>query len=90
MQINYNASSWEEFWEIIVAWTPILLPLIIIQFGLLLFAAIDIARKRKTKNLSPVIWILIVFFVNMIGPVLYFVLGRSDTGKYDVEDDDDI
>jgi hypothetical protein len=87
MSTNFNTGSWEEAWELLASLLPVILPLAIIQLGLLLAAAIDIARKRQTKSLSPVIWVLIIFFVNMLGPVLYFVLGRSDAGKYDEEDD---
>jgi len=63
---------------------PVLIPLVIIQLGLLVFAVIDVVRKQKTKNLSPGVWILIICFVNMIGPVLYLILGRAD-----VSDDQD-
>ena len=64
-------------------WILLLLPLIIIQLGLLLFAVIDLAKKKKTKNLSPTAWILIICLVNTIGPVLYLILGRADESDPD-------
>jgi len=91
MQINFgvNAGDWREAVDWIIKYLPLLLPLAIIQFGLLLFAVIDIVKKRKTKNLNMIIWVLIVCFANMIGPILYLIFGRSDTGIDDGKNDDD-
>jgi len=64
--------------DLLINLLPVLIPLAIVQFGLLLFAAVDIAKKRKTKNLNPIIWVLIICLVNMIGPILYLILGRAE------------
>ena len=71
----------------LVALIPFLIPLVLLQLGLMLFAVIDIAKKSKTKTLSPLLWIIIVLCVNMIGPILYIIFGRAEN-KYD--DDNDI
>ncbi|MCL2096357.1 MAG: PLDc N-terminal domain-containing protein [Oscillospiraceae bacterium] len=88
-----SVDGWEEFWELCAAWLPIILPLAAIQFGLIVFAVVDIAKKRRTKNLSPVAWVLIVCLLSNLGlgAILYFILGRSDTGvndETDLETDD--
>ena len=79
----------QEIFEELKRWLPLLLPLIVLQYGFMVFAIIDIAKKKATKNLSPLIWILIsVVFNNLgIGSILYFILGRADAA---VIDDDDI
>jgi len=87
--ISYRVDNLQEVIDLLVKWIPLLLPLIIIQLGLWIFALIDVARKRRTRNLNPIIWVLIICFVNMIGPILYFVLGRSDTGVNDDKDNGD-
>ena len=69
--------------DLLIQLLPVLIPLAAVQFGLLLFAAIDIARKRKTKNLNPIIWVLIICLVNMIGPILYLIFGRAEDGGGD-------
>ena len=53
-------------------------PLILLQLGIALAAIVDIARKKKTRNLSPAVWILISLFVSTIGAILYFVVGRAE------------
>ena len=59
---------------------PILIPYLIIEFGLRIFAVVSIL-KAKSKGIAlrwdPTIWIVIVVFVNF-GWLLYFILGRTD------------
>ena len=54
----------------------LLAPLIIIQYGLAIYCAVDISRKG-VRNLSKFAWIAIVLFVNMLGPISYLLFGRK-------------
>jgi branched-subunit amino acid transport protein AzlD len=75
----------EEF----IKYIPFIIPLLIIELGLVIFCLVDIAKKKKTKNLSPLIGIIIsvVFMSTFIGPVLYIVFGRADVAVSDDNDD---
>lgn len=55
-------------------------PLILIQMIFQVYALIDliVVKKRKTKNLSPIIWGVIIVLGEIIGSALYFIIGRSD------------
>jgi len=53
-----------------------LVPLIIIQFSLILFAILQL-NKYGVKNLSKTVWIIIILFVNTIGPILFLLIGRN-------------
>ncbi|WP_177183457.1 PLD nuclease N-terminal domain-containing protein [Lentibacillus persicus] len=55
----------------------VIAPLIAIQFILLAVAAIDLIRADKTNG-PKWMWVLIVIFVNILGPVLYFIFGRRN------------
>lgn len=57
---------------------PFLIPLAVIQGGLLLAALIHIIRSKSFRVGNRIVWVL-VSFIAIIGPVLYFVLGRSET-----------
>lgn len=58
---------------------PLLIPLVLIQIGLLTFALLDLVKRpEETLNGSKVMWILIIALLNIIGPILYFILGRKD------------
>jgi hypothetical protein len=56
---------------------PYLIPIIVLQLGLMIFALVDLVRREKTKG-PKWLWALIIVFVNLIGPILYFIIGREE------------
>ncbi len=57
------------------------LPLVVIQVGLQIYALYDIYRNGGTRPPLPTwAWVVIVAFGELIGVILYFVLGRRDEG----------
>ncbi|HLA97973.1 MAG TPA: PLD nuclease N-terminal domain-containing protein [Anaerolineales bacterium] len=56
---------------------PLLIPLILIQVTLMIIALLDLSRRERLRG-PRWAWVLVVVFVNVIGPILYFVLGRED------------
>lgn len=52
-------------------------PLLILQLVLAAVAIVDIVRAHETRG-PKWLWILISLFVNTIGPVLYFIIGRKN------------
>jgi len=62
-----------------------LIPLALIEVGLMVAALIHIFTHKTYKMGNRWIWVPVVILFNIIGPVLYFVLGRSDEEK----DEDD-
>ena len=63
---------------------PFLIPILIIEWGLLIFALV-LAIKNEVAYLPKWAWILIIIFVNLIGPVLFLIFGR----KKDTDNKDD-
>ena len=56
----------------------IIVPLAVLQFGLLVWALIDLTRaERRVRGDSKVVWALIIIFIGFFGPLLYFVVGRE-------------
>ena len=43
----------------------------------MLFALVDLVRRAKTKG-PKWLWALVIIFVNFIGPIVYFVMGREE------------
>ena len=61
------------------AFFALIIPLLVIQLGLLIAALYDLTRPgRRVKGDNKVIWALIIIFVSMIGPILYFLAGREE------------
>jgi hypothetical protein len=55
-------------------------PIIVIQLGLMIAALIDLERdERKVRGGSKLVWALVIVFVNVVGPILYFVAGREES-----------
>jgi len=52
-------------------------PIIIIQLILLIVSLVDLRRIEKANG-PKWLWVLIILFVNIIGPILYFVIGRRN------------
>jgi len=64
----------------IMQYLPFIIPLILISLGLMIFSLIDISRKKRTRNMSVLIWVLIILLVNSmgVGSLLYLVFGRAE------------
>jgi len=56
----------------------LVIPLVLVQLGLMVFALYDLVKRKKVKTDSKILWAIIIIFVNIIGPILYFVLGREE------------
>ncbi len=55
-------------------------PIIVIQLGLMIAALIDLERdERRVRGGSKLVWALVIVFVNVVGPILYFVAGREES-----------
>jgi hypothetical protein len=58
---------------------PFLIPLIVLQLVLMLVGLYDLTRpERRVKGDSKVVWALIIIFVNLLGPLFYFLFGREE------------
>jgi hypothetical protein len=56
---------------------PLLIPIILLQLGLMVAALIDVIKREKTKG-PKWVWIVVIVFVNLLGPIIYFVAGRDE------------
>ena len=57
----------------------LLVPLLVLQFGLLVVAVLDLLRMdRHVRGGNKGVWALVIVLVNMIGPIVYFLVGRVD------------
>jgi len=63
----------EEF----LKYLPLIIPLLLIQLSLMVFALIDLAKREKTRG-PKWLWALIIIFGELFGPIIYFVVGRTE------------
>lgn len=55
-----------------------LLPIIIIQIALQIFAIVKIAKQKTFKYFSKAIWIIIVLLGSLIGTIIYLLIERDE------------
>ena len=58
---------------------PFLIPLIILEFGLLGYTLWHILSHKSYKRGSRALWLVVsIVGMSFVGPILYFVLGKED------------
>jgi hypothetical protein len=58
----------------------LLIPIIVIQLGLMVAALVDLERdERRVRGGSKLVWAVVIVFVNVLGPIIYFVAGREES-----------
>lgn len=57
----------------------LLIPILVIQLGLVVVALRDLLQSdRRVRGDSKLMWGVIIIAINIIGPILYFAIGRQD------------
>lgn len=58
---------------------PLLIPVLIVQLGLMAVALVDLFKEeRQVRGRNKPLWALVIVFINIIGPLAYFFVGRED------------
>lgn len=58
---------------------PFLIPLIILEFGLLGYTLWHILSHKSYKCGNRALWLVVsIVGMSFVGPILYFVLGKED------------
>jgi hypothetical protein len=56
---------------------PFLIPLLVIELGLMVFALVDLARRQAVKGGQKWPWVLVIVLLGIIGPIFYLLVGRE-------------
>jgi hypothetical protein len=57
----------------------LLLPLLLIQLGLLVYGVWDWSHRRAFRYGNRWIWLGVIVLVGIVGPLTYLLLGREET-----------
>ncbi|ELO8895046.1 PLD nuclease N-terminal domain-containing protein [Listeria monocytogenes] len=58
----------------------LIIPVILLYLALLLTAIIDLTKNWNERK-NPVIWLVVIIFINIFGPIAYFIFGRKEEGN---------
>ena len=61
----------------LMRYIPLIIPLMIVQIGLMIVALWDLIKREQTRG-PKLLWVLVIVFINFIGPIIYLVIGRQD------------
>ena len=64
--------------ENLMEYLPLLVPVIILDLILIITALVHVLRHPNYKIGNKAIWIIVVLFFSLIGPILYFTIGRGE------------
>lgn len=67
-----------ENMEVFIEYLPFLIPLVIIQLGLQIAALVHIIKHPNYRFGNRTLWVLLVLFGQLIGPIAYFIFGREE------------
>ena len=63
----------------IMEFLPFLVPLVIAEYALLGYTLYHILSHKNYKRGNRTLWLVIVIIgMNLIGPILYFLLGKEE------------
>ncbi len=57
---------------------PFVIPLVLLQLILMIVALVDLSKREKVRWIPKWGWTLIIILGELLGPILYFVLGREE------------
>jgi hypothetical protein len=57
---------------------PFLIPLILIELVLLVVALVDLVKREHVRGGNKIVWVLVIIFINLIGPIVYLIFGRQE------------
>ena len=56
----------------------LLLPIIILEFILAITVLIHVIKHPNYRFGNKAIWIIVVLFIQILGPIFYFIFGRGE------------
>jgi hypothetical protein len=56
----------------------ILLPLVVIELGLVIFSLVDLLKpERRVVGDNKLVWALVIVLIGTLGPIAYLLAGRT-------------
>ncbi len=72
--MEISLTPFEQFMQ----YLPFIIPLVLIQLILVVIALVDLIRREKVRYLPKWLWAIIIIFGELIGPIIYLIIGRED------------
>ncbi len=57
---------------------PFLIPILLVQLGLMVYCLVDLSKHEHTRRGPKWMWALIIILGELVGPIIYLLLGREE------------
>ena len=64
--------------EELIKYLPFIIPVVLVEWTLMIVALVHVFRHKNYRIGNRIIWAIIVVVFQIIGPILYFTIGRGD------------
>lgn len=62
----------------LLPYLPFLIPIAALELGLAAAALVHVLRHRSYRFGNRAFWVVVVLLFEIVGPILYFAVGRED------------
>ncbi|HSB65818.1 MAG TPA: PLDc N-terminal domain-containing protein [Anaerolineales bacterium] len=62
----------------VIKFLPFIIPLVLLQLILMVVALLDLSKRERVRWLPKWLWAVIIIIGELIGPIVYLVVGRED------------
>ncbi len=63
--------------EALLKYLPLIVPVVILQLVLMIICLVDLIKRERTNG-PKWMWALIILLGELLGPILYLILGRKE------------
>lgn len=64
--------------DLLKEYLPFVIPIVLLELGLMITALVHVLMHKKYRIGNRLLWVIIVVLLQIIGPILYFTIGRSE------------
>lgn len=62
----------------LMKYLPFIIPIVLIELTLMLTALVHVLRHKNYRIGNRIVWVVLVVFLQIIGPILYFTIGKGE------------
>lgn len=62
----------------LIEYLPFIIPVILVELVLMVASLVHLLKHKRVRFGNQILWILIIAFIQIIGPILYFTVGRGE------------
>ncbi len=62
----------------LIRFLPLIIPLVLLQLILMIVALVDLSKRERIRWLPKWLWVIIIVIGELVGPIVYLVVGRED------------